>query len=569
MRNLATRQYYCDLIGFFSIGMFSLGYVVFGRPFAEAHIQLSFLNFPIFIGEILLAVCLGLFFLKGNLSFNKKSIVIISYFAFVIVKAVYGYSKFGPLAFRNAALFYYPSFIIFAYSFYRKEFIDKEKGIVLAVIMLFFSVNREFNTYWLLAFFIFIFILSYTCPRKSIKYLLLATLFLVTPYKSFFDTSRMMMVANFAAVVYLIAGLYSILKINKTIKVAIVVLGILLIAGMTLRFSDRNALLTLIRCDKIIEIFKDRDTVAKVLREKKIDMLERKLEFDQERAVQIYNPEPVLDDSHFNQDESVLSRSSSLGSNDSDANKLVEGTVDANKLVEGTVDANKKTQGLGLRYEGHSDQEIQSVGAEINHADSESNLDRVEMNKKTLSISWQKEILGDMGTEMKEENKTVEAPRRNIAAAYGNAVFRLFIWRDMMAEMIKEKPVLGFSFGKPLRSITLETLVWGSGDWERDGWIGAHNSFLHAFYRAGIVGLLAIGVLWTMFFKMTGTSISHKSLTGLLLCGIIVNWFTAANFLLILELPYTAIPIWSIFGVTLHYCNSLKRQANNENIGCS
>lgn len=138
-----------------------------------------------------------------------------------------------------------------------------------------------------------------------------------------------------------------------------------------------------------------------------------------------------------------------------------------------------------------------------------------------------------------------------------------------MAEMIKEKPVLGFSFGKPLRSITLETLVWGSGDWERDGWIGAHNSFLHAFYRAGIVGLLAIGVLWTMFFKMIGTSILHKSLTGLLLCSIIVNWFTAANFLLILELPYTAIPIWSIFGVTLHYCNSLKRQANNENIGCS
>ena len=35
------KEHFCDLIGFFSIGMLSLGYVVFGRPFAEAHIVLQ------------------------------------------------------------------------------------------------------------------------------------------------------------------------------------------------------------------------------------------------------------------------------------------------------------------------------------------------------------------------------------------------------------------------------------------------------------------------------------------------------------------------------------------------
>jgi len=48
-----------------------------------------------------------------------------------------------------------------------------------------------------------------------------------------------------------------------------------------------------------------------------------------------------------------------------------------------------------------------------------------------------------------------------------------------------------------------------------------------------------------------------RSLTGVLLCGIIVNWFVAANFLLIFELPYTAIPIWTLYGMTFAYFQKL------------
>ncbi|MCK5178707.1 MAG: hypothetical protein KAR32_04190, partial [Candidatus Omnitrophica bacterium] len=77
-------------------------------------------------------------------------------------------------------------------------------------------------------------------------------------------------------------------------------------------------------------------------------------------------------------------------------------------------------------------------------------------------------------------------------------------------------------------------------------------------YRAGIIGVVLIFSLLTVLFRMIKRFMVLKSFTGVLLCGIIINWFVAANFLLILELPYTAIPIWSIFGITYAYVGQLK-----------
>jgi phosphoglycerol transferase MdoB-like AlkP superfamily enzyme len=90
------------------IGLFSIAYSVYTRNFAEMHLSLPFLNFPIFVGEILLAVCLLLLLLycrTEKIALNKWAIWIGIYLAFVIIKAFKGYHDFGPLAFRNAALF--------------------------------------------------------------------------------------------------------------------------------------------------------------------------------------------------------------------------------------------------------------------------------------------------------------------------------------------------------------------------------------------------------------------------------------------------------------------------------
>ena len=124
----------------------------------------------------------------------------------------------------------------------------------------------------------------------------------------------------------------------------------------------------------------------------------------------------------------------------------------------------------------------------------------------------------------------------------------------MIRELAQKKPILGFDFGKPFRSVSLEILNWGTVDWQRDGWIAPHNSYLHILYRAGVIGVVFIFAIFFGLFRMVGRFIQLKSIIGVLLCGIIIDWFVAANFLLILELPYTAIPIWSLYGITLAYC---------------
>ena len=136
----------------------------------------------------------------------------------------------------------------------------------------------------------------------------------------------------------------------------------------------------------------------------------------------------------------------------------------------------------------------------------------------------------------------------------------------MLRDLANEKPILGFPFGKPFRSQSLEMLNWGYGDWARDGWIEPHNSYLHFIYRAGLVGILLIFAILGMLFKMIKRFIRLRSFTGICLCGIIISWFVAANFLVIFELPFTAIPIWTIYGMTLAYCYKIEEGIFNNDI---
>ncbi len=86
-----------------------------------------------------------------------------------------------------------------------------------------------------------------------------------------------------------------------------------------------------------------------------------------------------------------------------------------------------------------------------------------------------------------------------------------------------------------------------------DGWICLHNSYLDLVYRAGIVGILMITAIIAVLIWFTIVSLRKRSLTGILLTGILINWFIAANFLEILEMPYSAIPLWSLLGLICAY----------------
>ena len=542
MDNINKKRYCLDFCGLVSIGIFSFGYIIFNRSFAELNVQLPFLDFPIFIGEMLLFLCLCLFLNKGDLRINKKSFWIIAYFVFVIVKALRGYSKFGPLAFRNAALFYYPVFIIFVNSFFQKDFFKNKINILYSAMIILLLSRGGFGEYWLFTCFTLAFIFSYAYPNKTLKYLALAALFWATPYKLLFATSRMMMVANFSTFIYVIIGLYCILRIRKAIKWIVIILGMFLIVGMFLKFSDRNALTTLVRADKILEAFRTQDMRSKVIleeiqREGGWGDFEKGMGYGQTRQVRIYNPEWFRRTERLEKDMPAKIKRGKI------LKKLNKGLI---RLSESTVKAQEDD---ALDGEMNLDQLAEIEDGRM--LDRKMNLDQL------AEIEDGRMLDGEMSVQESSKVETINL-ERDLGPAYGNAAFRLFIWRDMFAELIKEKQIFGFNFGKPFRSITLEALMWGYGDWHRDGWIGAHNSFVHIIYRSGIIGLFLIGFILFALFRMVIKSIRCHSLIGILLCGIIINWFIAANFLLILELPYTAIPIWSIFGLTYAYVGKLE-----------
>lgn len=92
--------------------------------FAQLHLTFQFLPFPIFIGEILLFICLVLFgcVSKDAELFDQQSVFLLGlYFGWVLFKAAINFYDDGALTARNAALFYYPVFAVFAYCFLSKS----------------------------------------------------------------------------------------------------------------------------------------------------------------------------------------------------------------------------------------------------------------------------------------------------------------------------------------------------------------------------------------------------------------------------------------------------------------
>ncbi len=522
-----------DSIGLISIGLFSLGYILWRQLFAELHIQIRFFDFPIFIGELLFIfiLMLLLFRNKDQLSSFRLdySFYLIAFYAlFVIMKTWGGYHQGGPFALRNAALFYYPFFCLFAYSFSNKVFFEKFKYLLFFPVFIFFLVS-DHNSYWLMTFLLLGFFLILSYKRRILKFIALFVLLMVFPYESYFLTARMMIVSYLAVVTYLIVSLFFCIKLKPYYKsIIIIFLGLLIFIGLL--NSDRNALLSLITPDRIIEMYKENN---QIVQERKPDYRMEKL-----NDLKIYNPNR-FDLPSLRMDVNMRSKicdSKKKGMKDISSNE------DGQKLVE---DVKRKDSGFNEK------------GLEVVLPDN----DKIKSNDRDLKIvadQGKNNVLKAEEIILKSFIREKESPknsstRRDLQQSYVNIVFRLFIWRDMLAEMFQERPVFGFSFGKPLRSISLEILNWGSSEWRRDGWIAPHNSYLHIVYRAGIVGILFICFFLGMVIKMIIAFCRKSSVPGLLLCGILINWLVAANFLLILELPYTAIPFWSLFGLTLAY----------------
>ncbi|MCR4337871.1 MAG: hypothetical protein NUV91_08725 [Candidatus Omnitrophica bacterium] len=707
------------------IGIFCYFYsTLFFSTFAEIHVSLPFLNFPIFIGEILLGLCFLLVLMRPKswpLKSIKLNFLFALYLGWLLWKAIDGYMDFGPLSFRNAALFYYPLFALFAYATFDKEWIRRPWLLWSLIILLGINIAQNFIAYPLLAFLVLFIVL---CKKTENKFFYaiccLVLVYHVVHYGTLWSGSRSQVVGTVLAVAFL--GLYVFLGISRLRflwKISLLFLVIVGFLAAVYAFGDKNAVKSVIAFKEYQELlschlekiaskqnsFIQEDLKANLYNKNKssaeinLSKLIKKIRKEVVATTETVSPEKVSENVTVEKSQEdvqvevqqmpapvdVEAGSKIIAGKPQEVAELlvvetmdeanVEGAVkeavkevkihDENferekaVVVEENIEIAKVQQvsppavgetvsevivlkapevkELPVEVKAESQQDIpmvepkeeevvknsptqpvieavsENVGSEKPREtnkpmDIDRKLDQLVLHIKEDVVKLLKEqgeldnvnqylldfksrlmvIINEQHFEeeaaldhflekvrletveflpkSREQGMTKNQPPRSLSISYTNALFRLLIWKDMIEELKEEfqnngvRAMGGISFGKPQRSKSLEILEWGSIEWKRDGWITPHNSFFHMIYRGGIVGIIMILAIFYCLYYLTREFLAHKSFVGGMLVSVLLYWIALANFLVILELPYNAIPFWSFFGMTFAYAHSLGKE---------
>ncbi len=645
-------------IGFYLIAIACLFYSVFTKSFAQLHCSTPF-GVPVFIGEILLAVSIGLLLVSFRINppdLKTWHKVLVAYVLWILVMAFWGDFRFGPLAFRNAALFYYPLFAVLGYHFYRSDlFIDK-LIIGYIVILLFAKFILSINNYFVFPYFILSCILLSKIKSRWVRYLFIIPALYIPAYyferqtftslDFYFYGGRSRVVGHVVAFSFLFSVLACFfIRWQKVYKLIVLLLMLLaLIAGIS-RFSDKNAIRSMTSLSEGIQHYQFyKSLIAK--KDKNFQSIPL--------STQLYSKESF----GFVDNLSIFLSSEYSGKSDEIKQKLTrleeiakqteqekkKGAIEVNsQMVKGkeisiqqaqqeiekiklsaiqqaeaklkqnkkTKKENNATHAVDSIIQKQSDTIVNGISMPdasvtteiysrivpsdikietqedleryISHLEKNSKiaLNQIvkEIEKKAEDESWQYTIqmrakkiatlekaISDLGM-----GRTVTINQilsgiedrddqgyRTLDTAYSNIFFRIFIWEDMIKDILAEKALFGINWGKPQRSKSIEILGWATQEWSRDGWITPHNSYLHVIYRAGIIGVALIICLFWVLIWLIRDSIQLRSLVGVLLASLLIYWLTIANFLVFLELPYNAIPFWSVFGIVLAYIHHQK-----------
>ncbi len=380
------------------------------------------------------------------------------YFGFVVIKAVTGYLHWGPLALRDAALFYYAAFAVMAYYAYRSDYFKPYVVLSCYAVLIGMFFIHQFNDFWYLGRICLGFVLALSFPNKKAGVLMALGVLIFSPHQYFMETNRTVILANFLIICFMMFTATFLL--DRNLRRKFWGAGFLLTFALGLyvfHFSGSIPAQTIVNWDKTMEEFHKMDQDIQRNRILYPDRLIRG-----ESKSRVYNPKT-----------DIYTR-----------------TPSEQKMLE-------------------------------------------------ESPNYQ-----DVGIPVPLENQKI-----------GNSLFRLFIWRDALKEIARYKPVLGFDFGKPFLSESLMLIRAGASEWERDGWISIHSAFVNIIFRAGLFGIAFIGGIFSILWYMTRIFIRIKSLRGLFLCAILLAWLVMSNFAVILELPYGAIPFWTLSGLTLAFAH--------------
>ncbi|MBF0570633.1 MAG: hypothetical protein HQL12_02055 [Candidatus Omnitrophica bacterium] len=489
----------------FPIGVFSLLYILFKRSFAKIYLEFSFLSVPVFVGEILLLFCLLLlvcYCIKYRSQFKPTHFFVLIYPLWVAFKSLVGCHHWGSLAFRHAALFYYPFFFIIGFIFFNRYFFTKNALLSLIAMIVGVFACRHYDSYWTVTLACLGFILILALKEKKLIIFTSLILIIVIPYYFLFKTARMMFVSNTASLLIIMAGLLFLWETKFYIKAAVFIFILLAVSFGFYKFfilGESGRIFS--SPGQIVENF-------------------RKMDRDVQEKGKLFKMAP-LQVKLFHQDgkikKKVLTKWCSLNYESFEQMPANSVTLDETNIGD---DALRKSSA------GH---EVLSGSNASNEASKKINAEN-EISRQANILHMQEEIISD-----------------------ANINFRIFIWRDMFVDWKARKLLMGMDFGKPFRSPCLEMMHWAETEWSRDGWIEPHNSYFNILYRGGVIGLILVGSIWGSLFWFIKLAFCRRSWILILLAAILLNWMVAANFLLILELPYTAIPFWSLAGMAFAY----------------
>lgn len=582
---------------FILMGFFCYAYTIFGSDFAEWKVKFGFLNFPIFVGEFLLLVALLLvvvYYFK-NPSFLDRIVLfaVIFYVLWIFTKASLGYLFAGPLAFRNAALFYYPLFALVGYVLIERDFFNSRwrwMFPVFLIVNLYFSPVSDYfvPAYWLLALGFCLFL------RPSwMKWLGITALAAQAFYsKFFFVGSRSHMIGTAFMMSFLIGYfIFGLIKLHWRTKLWAVVIVVVVIMTGLLNFGDHNALRSMVSLRHLHEQYTELD--KDIQRRKKYyvpDDLKPQIYYqnrDNQLAQNIFNyaraagqsiasPQKKLNQAEINaiddsaKDFMIKAMDVRQAAIHQRANAIYQKTRDILERQNAAVieqaksdldsDIQEFLDDSGGLVEKDLEEALQNLSLALHH-DTERSLEQL---KKSVDDASQSTIAKLKETVEQRKDAIVtnileQKADRSLEVAYNNIFFRLFIWRDMLDELKAKSAWWGVDLGQPQRSPSIEILEWATVEWRRDGWITPHNSFLHMIYRGGIVGLLLVGAIIGVLAYLIRGFLKHRSVWGGLLVASLMYWIGISNFLVFLELPYNAIPFWTFFGMTFAYYQTLEK----------
>ena len=498
-------------------------YSLLSGDFAQVHIRVRFLEFPIFIGEIFLGICVLMFLLRASeITVGRRDYLrwgVAGFAAFFAVKTFTGYLTYGALALRHAAMFYYGMVAVISCNAFRRGFFaDHPNKIILFLLLAVSYLSCIPDSYYLFTYLVCLMALVLSLRNKLARYFLSGALIFLS--WGYFATSVRSILASILVSLLFLTGVIFIyfIKLKPAWKLACCGFVLVVIGLFIYRIGDKNALKSLVtfkeyfsefrRCEaQITEVNREKNTVLLLPRDVVPEEIpsETKLYQDRTQPCVAQGSEAPVDSSGKSMDRAICLLEAKFGD-----------------IRRGVFPSRGKTK------------PDDSAGKENN----------VLVSPETVSA-------GEDSLSLSADKAAAVPASRAIESAQANLLWRVFVWRDMLREVVSDRAFLGEDFGKPFLSASVNALHWSDGAWV--GWLEPHNSYIHMFYRAGVVGLLFILTIWGIFIRTAANFIRARNIKGVLLCSGILFWLVVSCFSVILELPYFAIPFWGLLGLAYAY----------------